>query len=509
MTPTGDNSYSGVIALRSMRIALFVGMLNHLQAMVGDVGNAYLEAYTQELVYFIAGPEFGPLAGHVMVISKALYGLRTSGARFHEAFAETLYAMDFKPTLADPDLWFRDQGDHYEYLCVYVDDILFLSRQPQQFFDTLTQQYGYKLKGVGVPEYHLGGEFGYDPDGTLYWGATRYVQKCLDTYQRLFDGEIPRKQRTPLPVDTHPELDTSDFLAASDVKKFQSMIGALQWCVTLGRFDIAQAVMSLSSFRVAPRHGHLKNAQHIYGYLRKHPKAVIRFRTHRPNMDRYTMPEHDWMYSVYGSENADIDDPLFPTPKGKPVLSISFKDANLYHCKLTGRAATGVFHMLNQTPIDWYSKKQPTVETATYGSEFVAAKTATEQIMDLRFTLKSMGVPVEEKSYLLGDNQSVITSSTLPHSTLSKRHNALAYHRVRSAVAAGFLKFCHIPSEGNVADILTKNLNAATLWAHIKYVLFWRGETMKDGEPLEKFYVDELDGQQEEDKSNDVRSFGE
>ena len=84
--------------------------------MVGDVGNAYLEAETQEKVFFIAGPEFGDLQGHTMIIFKALYGLRSSGARYHETMATTLSDMGFKPTLADPDLWIRDKGDHYEYV---------------------------------------------------------------------------------------------------------------------------------------------------------------------------------------------------------------------------------------------------------------------------------------------------------------------------------------------------------------------------------------------------------
>ena len=68
------------------------------------------------------------------------------------------------------------------------------------------------------------------------------------------------------------------------------------------------------------------------------------------------------------------------------------------------------------------------METATYGSEFVAARIATDQIVDLRMTLRYLGVPVESSTYLFGDNESVITSSTIPHSSLSKRHNALAYH---------------------------------------------------------------------------------
>jgi hypothetical protein len=120
-----------------------------------------------------------------------------------------------------------------------------------------------------------------------------------------------------------------------------------------------------------------------------------------------------------------------PAPRGNLVRTTTFEDANLMH-DLT----TGILHLVNQTPVAWFSKRQKTVETATYGSEFVAAKIATEQIMDLRYTLRMMGVPLDGKAYMFGDNpQSVITSGTIPHSSLNKRHNALAYHRVREAIA--------------------------------------------------------------------------
>ena len=85
-------------------------------------------------------------------------------------------------------------------------------------------------------------------------------------------------------------------------------------------------------------------------------------------------------------------------------------------------------HLLNQTPINWLSKKQATIETSTYGLEFVAARIAVDQIIALRTDLRYFGVPVCEKSYLFGDNKSVIASSTIPHSSLTKRHNILAYH---------------------------------------------------------------------------------
>ena len=76
------------------------------------------------------------------------------------------------------------------------------------------------------------------------------------------------------------------------------------------------------------------------------------------------------------------------------------------------------------------------METGTYGSEFVAAKTATDQIMDIRKTLRYLGAPIGAKSFFFGDNRSVVTSATLPHSTLTNRHNILAFHRGREAIGA-------------------------------------------------------------------------
>ena len=128
-------------------------------------------------------------------------------------------------------------------------------------------------------------------------------------------------------------------------------------------------------------------------------------------------------------------------------------DANLNHYLATRKSLTGCLHFVNKTPVDLYSKKQATVETATYGSEFVAAKTATEQIMDIRQTLSYLGVPIGVKSFLFGDNRSVITSVTLPHSTLTKRHNILEFQRVREAIAAKLMAFYWIQSPYNLSDM--------------------------------------------------------
>jgi hypothetical protein len=85
-----------------------------------------------------------------------------------------------------------------------------------------------------------------------------------------------------------------------------------------------------------------------------------------------------------------------------------------------------------------------TVETAMYRAEFVSARTCIQQLVDLRNTLRCMGVPLHKKSYIFGDNKSVVNSATQPHAKLHKRHNALSFHRVREAIVSGMFVFNHI-----------------------------------------------------------------
>jgi hypothetical protein len=129
--------------------------------------------------------------------------------------------------------------------------------------------------------------------------------------------------------------------------------------------------------------------------------------------------------------------------------------------------------MLNKTPIDWFSKKQLSVESATYGSEFVAARIGTDKLVEMRYMLRMLGVPVEGPSVMFGDNLAVVNSASIPEDTLKKRHNALSYHRVREAIAAKVLKFHHISGKENPADVLTKFLPSAIWWPLMKPILHW------------------------------------
>jgi Reverse transcriptase (RNA-dependent DNA polymerase) len=93
-------------------MVIFLAELNKLQLWGADVSSAYLEADTKEKVYIIAGDEFGKLSGNTLIIEKALYGLRTSGLRWHEKFTDILRDIGFVNCIAEPDIWMRKQQDH-------------------------------------------------------------------------------------------------------------------------------------------------------------------------------------------------------------------------------------------------------------------------------------------------------------------------------------------------------------------------------------------------------------
>ena len=352
--------------------------------------------------------------------------------------------MNVLPSKADPCIWLRKAPNLrcYEYIAVYVGDLCIAAESQSAIIDIFKIKYHLKVKGDGKLNYHLGADYFEDPDGALVSQPRKYIDKVADTCKRLFNDDAPKHYKTPLDKNDHPELDTSEILEGDMATKYLTMVGQLQWLVTLGRFDLHAQVATMSRFRAAARQGHMDRLKRIYSNAIRTKDYAIRFRTDQADYSFLPDQDFDWTYSVYGDAHEILLDDM-PEPLGMAVATTTTMDANLNHCLLaTSKSLTGCLHFVDKIPFDcWSSKKQDTVETATDGSEFVAAKTATDQIMDIRQTLRYLGSPIESKSFLFGDNRSVVTSTTLHHSTLTKCHNIFAFHRVREAILAKLMAF--------------------------------------------------------------------
>ena len=205
--------------------------------------------------------------------------------------------------------------------------------------------------------------------------------------------------------------------------------------------------------------------------LTKVLEPAIKVRTDILGYSVLPMVDYDWMYSVDGDVKEVIPGNA-PEQLGKEVLTMIYVDANLYHDMVTCCSVIGILRLLNGTAIDWFLKHQATVETATFGSEFVAAHIAIDQIIDLRTTLHYMGAPIHKKSYMFNDNESVVTSSNIPESGLDKCHNA-------KAIGAKILT-PHIAEKMNPADILSKHCGHSQAWPLIEPLLFCDGDDVCD-----------------------------
>ena len=143
MDPPSSMTYASVVGRETVRIAFLLAALNNLKVLAGDIQNAYLNAYTKEKIYFCAGNEWKSNKGRVIVITRALYGLKSLALMCHLA---NILGNKFKFTssLSDPDIWYRDMistegTEYYAYILVYVNDILILEEKPSTVHGKITE----------------------------------------------------------------------------------------------------------------------------------------------------------------------------------------------------------------------------------------------------------------------------------------------------------------------------------------------------------------------------------
>ncbi len=229
--------------------------------------------------------------------------------------------MGFFHSLADPCIWMRRVDNHCECIAVYVDDLAIASKNPAEIIRVLNDKCKFKLKGAGPIEFHLGCDFFRDEEGVLCFAPRKYIEKLIDSYERMF-GSKPKttKVTSPLVKGDHPEIDDTAFLEEKGIQQYQSLIGQLQWAISLGRFDISVAIMTMSAFRSAPREGHLERIKRVCGYLSKMRYSVIRIRVEEPDYSAIPRKEYDWEFSIYKGAKEELPKDA-PEPLGKPVVT--------------------------------------------------------------------------------------------------------------------------------------------------------------------------------------------
>ena len=452
-------TYSSVIENISVRLLFLAAAHQGLGIMTGDIGNAFPTAPCAEKVWSKCGPEFGSQEGAIVTLQRALYGLKTASRSFHEFFGDTLRRMGFVPTRADQDLWYRKSDDHagYDYIATHVDDIAIAAMRPAEYMNMIEQEFLVRNK-EDSPSYYLGNDLKMK-ENRLHVSNKTYIKEVLRKYQE--EHRTLPKKNVPMSPNAHPELDQSELLNDTEIRQYQKIVGIGQWLVVAGRFDINFAISSLSRYAAAPRKGHLDLAEDVLGYLKKYPSLGYVINPKPPTIDpKYEIVKlKEDFGGQYRYFHEDLD-PKFPAPLVPEMAVNIFVDANHAHDKVTGRSVTGLLCFVGCTPVLWKSKRQASVQTSTFGAEFTALKKAVEEVITLRYYLRSMGISVTKPTPIFVDNMGVVLNASNPGSTLNKKSVALSYHFVRQHVANDVCEIRKIDSADNFADPFTKALTS-------------------------------------------------
>ena len=326
----------------------------------------------------------------------------------------------------------------------------------------------FKLKDdkIEEPEMYLGAELTkmHNETNKECWAMSsdKYCAAAVTNVTEVLNKKglrLPSKCFTPLSNGYRPEVDVTAELKADGIQYYQEIVGMLRWAVEIGRVDILLEVSMMSAHLALPREGHLEQVIHIFGYLKVHKKLRIMFDSDYPQISSNRFKSYDW-FDFYKDAKEGIPSNM-PEPRGLHMSTSAFVDADLAGDKQTRRSQTGILIFCNKAPIHWYSKRQPLVESSTFGAEFRAMKTAVELTEALRYKLRMFGVPIDGPTSVFCDNEAVYKNTVLPESTLNKKHHSIAYHRCREAVASNTIQVAKEGTLSNLADLFTKIMTAA------------------------------------------------
>ena len=191
---------------------------------------------------------------------------------------------------------------------------------------------------------------------------------------------------------------------------------------------------AMDSMMDMPREGHTEQIFHMFPYLTIKHNSSMFFDPTDTDIDGYQFVCEDFSASAYGECKEELP-PNAPQPKGLGFTLRVFVYSDNAGELTTRQSRTGFIIFLNSAPIYWFSKRQKSFETSSFGSEFIAMKQYCEYVRGLCYKLLMMGIPIDLTTYILGNNQYVLYNTSKPHSSLKNKSSSIAFHFVREGNA--------------------------------------------------------------------------
>jgi hypothetical protein len=366
--------------------------------------------------------------GKVWKLQKSLYGLRCAPRIWYDVLSKYLQDIGFMRTTSDSCMFTHGTDINDRIItCVYVDDIIFIASshgKAKWFERKMAERFNMKL--LGFPEKLLGMQISKDPEG-LHLSQELYITDGLDTFQ------LQNSQPKSTPMETGLQMsgpDPSDLL--DNQRLYQSMVGTLMYSMIGTRPDISYSVGVLSRHMQSAGPVHLAAAKRVFQYLLKTKSEGLKYRECTKSESPYVR-------------------------KGTVQLCV-YTDSDWANNPEDRRSVTGYVCFLGGNPVSWKSKKQPTTTLSSAEAEYVAAAQSCQEITWIRSLLGEIGFEQDQATQLYIDNQAAQKLSQNPVFHGRTKHIDVRHHFIRDMVSQNQVKLSYVPTDKNVADLMTKSL---------------------------------------------------
>jgi len=387
--------------------------------------------------------------GSMLVLQKALYGLKHSPRLWDEDINGYLQSIGFQQSAEDPNLYLQPGV----LLILYVDDLLIAYDGTDGKGHEIKRllQAKYKMCDLGAAKRFLGIEIQRGEDGSISICQRAYI----DTILKRFGQQDAKSAKTPL--DHQVDLaNTNCEDKTANSKEYLSIVGSLMYAALGSRPDIAFSVSALSRYNVQPLEMHLTAARRVLRYLKTTSELRIHYRRLGQSHGDYPPAKSSHVYnphiSVVGFTDSDWAGNLTTRKSiGGCVFSLGYIDNN------NKLVTSGLIH--------WQAKSQSVVALSTLEAEYIACSHATRESLWLKRIIKEaadgMSVQVSEGPVPIGcDNQGALKLIASGVVRQKSKHIDVKYHHVHVEQQRGSVRFQYVTSAANPADLLTKPLAA-------------------------------------------------
>ena len=414
--------YSPTISIETIRLVLGYTFAFNFISHAYDVQTAFLYGQIDQNVYMKIPPGFPQKKGKVLLLRKAVYGMKQSPRIWNKLLTATMLEFGMKQSITEPCLFYQlDAHSVLEtILFFWVDDIYFFTLTPSvqiQFDAFLKSKFkihdlGAVSKVINITVTHVGHK--------IYLNQKDAIKSALTD----FALDQQPHQHLPIAADYFKTM-TPDILLQSpliDPKGYQALIGTALWISQVTRPDIATAVSILASAAKAPRKLHLDHLQKLFGYLKR---------------------TQDFQLQIGSSTDADI---------------YCFADSDYANDTQDYDSRYGFALFVFGTLIAYTSHKEGLIPDSTTYAEYIALHKAINMSMFIQKLLQELHLS-SAIPHLFTDNQSTLKIAQAQRQTFNSKHFATKYHRTKMLLQTHQITLTHVSTTDNVADIFTKTLN--------------------------------------------------